>query len=64
MKMFWVQSVFGLKKLGMIGFVFTEGNSEILIHNDSSLPNPSFSFLVKMFRYFVINIKRKGMRWS
>ena len=62
--MFWGKSVFGLKKLGMIGFVFTEGNSEILIHNVSNLPNPSFSFLVKMFRYFVINIKRKGMRWS
>ncbi len=56
--------MFGLKKLGMIGFVFPEGDSEIVVHDDSSLPNPSFSFLVKMFKYFVMNIKRKGIGWS
>jgi len=48
------------KKHGMIGFVFPEGNSEIVLHNDSSLPNPSFCFLVKNVQTFCDRFKKNG----
>ena len=47
------EEVLGLKKVwtdkerGMIGFVFPQSDSEIVIHNDNDLPNPDFSFLVE-----------------
>lgn len=31
----------------MIGFVFDQSDSEIVLHSDNSLPNPDFSFLVE-----------------
>jgi len=31
---------------GMIGFLFPGNDSEIVIHNDEGLPNPSYSFSV------------------
>ena len=48
------------KNRGMIGFVFPEGDSEIVIHNNSSLPNPSFSFLVKNVQTFCDEYREKG----
>ncbi len=48
------------EKRGMIGFVFQESNSEIVIHNDSSLPNPSFSFLVRNVKAFRDEYRAKG----
>jgi catechol 2,3-dioxygenase-like lactoylglutathione lyase family enzyme len=30
---------------GMIGLTFAESDSEIVIHTDSTIPNPDFSFL-------------------
>jgi catechol 2,3-dioxygenase-like lactoylglutathione lyase family enzyme len=50
------------KKERMIGFVFKESDSEIVIHNDSSLPNPSFSFLVNDVEEFCIEFLKKGHR--
>jgi predicted enzyme related to lactoylglutathione lyase len=44
----------------MIGFVFPESDSEIVIHNDSSMPNPSFSFLVKNVQLFCDEYRKKG----
>jgi catechol 2,3-dioxygenase-like lactoylglutathione lyase family enzyme len=31
----------------MIGFTFVQGDSEIVIHRDPTIPNPDFSFLVE-----------------
>ena len=59
------ESVLGLKRawtdkeLNMIGFTFKESDSEIVIHNDSSLPNPSFSFLVKNVEEFCVEYQKK-----
>ena len=36
----------------MVSFVFPESYSEIMIHNDLSSPNPSFSFFVKNIEEF------------
>jgi len=58
--------VLGLKRAwtdenrGMIGFVFRKSNSEIVIHNDKSLPNPSFNFLVKNVEAFCEKFRAKG----
>ena len=46
----------------MIGFVFLESDSEIVIHGDSSMPNPSFSFLVKNVQIFCDEYRKKGYR--
>lgn len=48
------------KEQGMIGFIFQESNSEIVIHNDSSIPNPWFSFLVKDVQKFCDEYLKKG----
>lgn len=50
------------KKEGMIGFVFQESDSEIVIHNDLSMPNPSFSFLVDNVEKFCTEFRKKGHR--
>ena len=50
------------KEQGMIDFVFPEGDSEIVIHNDSTMPNPSFSFLVKNVEQFCGEYQKKGHR--
>ena len=48
------------KEQGMIGFVFQGSDSEIVIHNDSSIPNPSFSFSVKDVQKFCDEYRKKG----
>ena len=58
--------VLGLKRVwtdekrGMIGFVFRESDSEIVVHNDSSIHNPSFSFLVWNVEAFCKEYKANG----
>ena len=47
---------------GMIGFVFQESDSEIVIHNDVTLPNPSFSFLVSDVETFCNEYQKNGYR--
>lgn len=44
----------------MIGFVFPESDSEIVIHTLSDIPNPDFSFLVENVEEFVKEFRDKG----
>lgn len=48
------------KEHGMIGFVFVESNSEIVIHNDSTRVKPSFCFLVEDVEEFCDRYKKLG----
>lgn len=60
--------VLGLKQVWrddasrMIGFVFPESDSEIVIHSDASIPNSDFSFLVENVEEFVREFKAKGYK--
>ena len=60
------ERVLGLKKAWadkerkMIGFIFEEDDSEIVIHSDTSLPNPDFNFLVDNVEEFIKEFKEKG----
>ena len=62
------QNVLGMEKAWtdpeqkMIGFIFPQSDSEIVIHNINTLPNPSFSFLVKNVLEFCIDFKRQGYK--
>ena len=47
---------------GMIGFTFAKSDSEIVIHNDASLPNPDFSFSVENVETFCEEFERKGYK--
>ena len=55
-----LQKVWEDKERKMIGFVFPENNSEIVIHSDESLPNPSYSFSVNNVKEFCRNFKKEG----
>lgn len=44
----------------MIGFVFEKSDSEIVLHNDNSLPNPDFSFLVENVEDFCKTYEADG----
>lgn len=46
----------------MAGLVFPKSDSEIVIHNDASMPNPSFSFLVDKVEGFCVEYKRRGYK--
>lgn len=46
----------------MIGFVFDESDSEIVLHNDPNFPNPDFSFLVENVEDFCRSYKASGGR--
>lgn len=46
----------------MIGFALKEGDSEIVIHNDSSIPNPDFSFLVTDVVRLCEDFKKEGQQ--
>jgi len=62
------QNILGLRQVwtdqeqGMIGFSFQESDSEIVIHSDPNLPNPSFSFLVRNVEKLCDDYKKKGYR--
>jgi len=44
----------------MVGLVFPESDSEIVIHNDASMPNPSFNFLVADVEAFCLDYEKRG----
>lgn len=46
----------------MIGFVFPESDSEIVIHTNTDIPNPDFSFLVENVEEFVKEFRNKGYK--
>lgn len=60
--------VLGLKqvwrddKYKMVGFVFPQSDSEIVIHTLPDIPNPDFSFLVDNIEEFVKEFKAKGYK--
>lgn len=60
--------VLGLKQVWrdddqrMIGFVFPESDSEIVIHTNPDIPNPDFSFLVENVEEFIKEFKGKGYK--
>jgi catechol 2,3-dioxygenase-like lactoylglutathione lyase family enzyme len=60
--------VLGLKQVWrvdehkMIGFVFPESDSEIVIHSIPDMPNPDFSFLVDNVEEFVKEFKSRGYK--
>ena len=62
------EEVLGLKRVwtdekrGMIGFVFPHSESEIVIHNDPTIPNPAFSFLVENVEGFCKEFGKQGYR--
>ena len=45
---------------GMIGYLFPENNSELVIHTNKNLPNPSYSFSVENVFDFCSEYKKKG----
>ncbi len=59
---FKLQKAWEDKERGMIGFLFPENNSEIVIHSDKSLPNPSYSFSVENVKDFCTEYKKLGFR--
>jgi lactoylglutathione lyase len=60
------ENALGLKRVWtdneqeMIGFIFPESDSEIVIHKDSSMPNPSVSFMVGDVQKFCDEYQKKG----
>lgn len=60
------QDTLGLERVwtdterSMIGFMFSESESEIVIHNDFKLPNPFFSFLVEDVAQFCEKFREEG----
>ena len=48
------------KEHGMIGLLFPGNNSELVIHTDSSLRNPSYSFSVENVEEFCKTFKERG----
>jgi len=62
------EEVFKLKKAWedkerkMIGFLFPENNSELVIHSDETIPNPSYSFSVENVREFCKEYKNLGYK--
>ena len=55
-----LRQVWNDQEHGMIGFTFQESDLEVVIHSDSSIPNPSVSFLVKNVEEFCEEYKKKG----
>ena len=47
------------RERGMIGLSLAECDSEVVIHDDPDLPNPSFSFLVEDVRRFCDEHRRE-----
>lgn len=57
-----LRQVWADEEQGMIGFSFKRSDSEIVIHSDPDLPNPSFSFLVRNAEKFCDEFQKKGYR--
>lgn len=62
------EEVLGLKKVWkdtdrkMIGFIFPQSDSEIVLHTDKTMPNPDFSFLVESVKEFCEEYKSLGYK--
>ena len=62
------EGILGLKQVWrdekeqMIGFQFPESDIELVIHIDSSLPNPEISFQVDNVEEFCKEYRRKGFK--
>ena len=62
------EGIFGLvkawedKNYKMIGFKFQDSDSEIVIHNDKSIPNPDINFLVENVERFCKEFERLGYK--
>ena len=62
------EGVLGLKRVWtdnkreMIGFVFPQSESEIVIHNDSTIPTAEISFLVEKVEEFCQEFRNKGYK--
>lgn len=60
--------VLGLKKVwedrdrGMIGFVFAQSDSEIVIHVDPHIPKGEYSYLVEDVTAFCEEVQKQGYR--
>jgi hypothetical protein len=60
------ENALGLKRVWtdneqeMIGFIFPESDSEIVIHKDSSMPNPFVRFMVGDVQKFCDEYQKKG----
>ena len=58
--------ILGLKKVwedrdrGMIGFVFDQSDSEIVIHTDPNIPKGEYSYLVEHVVAFCEEMKKQG----
>jgi len=50
------------KKEQMIGFLFPETNSEIVIHKDETLPNPDITYQVENVEEFCQYYKNQGYK--
>lgn len=50
------------KENKMIGFLCPENNSEIVIHSDRSIPNPSYSFSVENVKEFCSEYQKLGYK--
>ena len=50
------------KEHGMVGLLFPGNNSELVIHTDLSLQNPSYSFSVNDVAEFCRKFKEKGYK--
>ncbi len=61
-------NILGLKKAWedqnakMIGFVFEQSDSEIVIHTDPNIPKGEYSYLVEDVAKFCEEVKKQGYR--
>ena len=46
----------------MVGFLFPENNSEIVIHSDKTMPNPTYNFSVEDVVKFCEEYKKLGYK--
>ncbi|MDD5750391.1 MAG: VOC family protein [Candidatus Pacebacteria bacterium] len=61
-------NILGLKKAwedenaGMIGFIFEQSDSEIVIHTDPNIPKGEYSYLVEDVVEFCEEVKKQGYK--
>ena len=57
---FHLQKAWEDKERGMVGFLFPKNNSEIVIHTDKTMPDPTYSFSVENVKEFCNEYKSLG----
>ena len=50
------------KERQMVGFIFPDNNSEMVLHSDKTIPNPSYSFSVENVIDFCSEYKKLGYK--